>query len=240
MNELMDIRKQNPKKTIAFVASIAVVVLVIFLIALPILSKADEAGKSVGQTVGNALGYVNGVSMADTKTAAEEGKNEALNNPETTVKSVNKMKIQDTGRLDVMAAGIILDNFREIEEKYAALYLIKADAIFSVDLGLAEVKWGEDHTWARIIVPQPEVTVYINEEKTEKIAEWQKSKFTGKAEDGFKEYLSTMEDIAVAAPEELMRNETMMQNARTAAERQIKLLASGIYGNDVEVTVEFQ
>ena len=49
-----------------------------------------------------------------------------------------------------------------------------------------------------------------------------------------------MKNIVDAAPQDLMRNETMMQSARAVAKQQIKLLASGIYGNDIEVAVEFQ
>lgn len=240
MGALLEKIKENPDRTIVAGLATAIVVAVILVFSLPMLKKAETVGGDLGKKAGAAAGYVSGVASADTAKAEEEGKQEALTNPETDIRTIGGMKLQETGKLDVLVAGIKLDNFHGVENKYAALYLIKADAIFSVDLSMADVKWGEDGSWAKIIVPQPEVTVYFDESETEKIAEWQKNFFSGSADDGFQAYLSTMEEIEAAAPEDLVRKDTWMKSAREAAEQQIKLLAGSIYGADVAVTVEFQ
>lgn len=219
---------------------LAVVVILFLVIVLPAFVNAKESGMQLGNSAGKAAGYAAGLLEADRKTAEENGKKEALTNPETDVKIIGPKKLQETGKLDVLVAGVSLSNFHGVGNKYAALYLMKADAVFSVNLGAATVKYVEDELWVRVIAPQPEVEVFFDETETQKIAEWQKTHFSGSADDGFQAYLSTMQEIEETASQDLLKNETMMKSAREAAEQQIKLLVTSIYGMDVSVTVEFQ
>ncbi|MBP3568558.1 MAG: DUF4230 domain-containing protein [Lachnospiraceae bacterium] len=240
MNEkLMKIIKEHPEKIIA-IGALLLVIMVFCMFSLPVYLKAEEKGNELGRMAGTAAGYASGIVNADIKAAEAEGKQEALAKPEINMKLIGENKINETGKLDVLVAGVRLNNFHGVGNKYAALYLMKADAVFSVNLGLANVAYVEEELWVRITVPQPEVTVYFDESETEKIAEWQKNYFSGDAGDGYQAYMNTMKEIEATASEDLARNESLMESARKAAEQQIKLLATSIYGMNVSVTVEFQ
>lgn len=223
------------------VLSVVFIVLGMALLAT-VYRNADETGAEKGTETGISDGTREGKAATETERerGALEGKVSGLSAKDTQTRMLGELKLREAGKLDVLVAGVSLDNFHSIGNKYAAIYLMKADAVFSVDLRQSEVKWGEDGFWIKVLAPQPEVIVYFDDAETEKIAEWQKSYFSGTAEDGFLAYINSVKELTASASANIEQNETLMESARKAAEQQIQLLAANIYGADVAVSVEFQ
>ena len=142
--------------------------------------------------------------------------------------------------MDVLVAGISLDNFHRLGNDYAALYLMKADAVFSIDLGRVQVESISEGTQLLVTIPQPEITIYYDEAEMKKATEWQKNYFSKNAEDGFTAYLNSMIEMEENAPVELAKNETLMNIARESAKKQITLLISNISGTKKKITINFE
>lgn len=222
----------------SFVFGIIIVLLVIVEIALPMSKKMVELSEKSGNKFGTAVGYLTGISEADVSGVVQEAKEEALRNPE--VELSDYTAFTKMGNLEVLVAGISLDDFHTIGEKYTALYLIKADVVFSVDLTQAEIGWNEEKAWLTLLVPEPTVSVSIDESQIEKVAEWQKTKNSGSAEEGYEKFLNSIKEIKNTAPETVKNNDALMSSAREAAQIQIKYLARQIYGESVQILVDFQ
>ena len=217
----------------------ASIFLVLYMTVYRVVPAASAGiGKAAGTGAGIIAGEIEAIKAEEK--GAEDGKAEGLSAKDTDVRVNYENELKNQKKLEVMVAGISLSDLLKLGKDYQALYITKADAVFSVDLEQAVVKWGEDGTWVKISVPQPEVDIYADQSQTKKIAEWQKYRNSGDAGDGYQAYLASVEELKKKAPKELQENETLMQNARNAAEQQIKQLAAGIYGQDVSITIEFQ
>lgn len=214
------------------------------------LNNAEEVGTEQGTTAG--IGAAQKAATKERKAiekaaqeegeskGKEEGKVEGLSAKETETWMNGQLKLKETGKLDVLVAGVELSNFRGYGDKYAALYLMKADAVFSVDLGQAEISKDDENSRIWITLPQPEVKVSFDHSQTEKIAEWQQHKYIGSAKDGQEAYMNSVNEIVASAPEDLKKNEDMMNSARLAAEEQVLILAKSIYGADAAITIGFK
>lgn len=221
-------------KNLIISIGIAVAILLVFIfVALPIYRNAEqigeEAGKLSGQAVGTAVGSFKGVTEKYPK-GLEDGKAEGLSAKDTKVELKNSLA--EMSNLEVMVASVKLDNYHEVGDKYAALYLMKADAVFTVDFANAKVDMGSDNQTLYITLKEPEVTVYIDEEATEKALSWQKHFFSGNAEDGFDAYINSMANVETKAKSSILSDESLMQSARNSAETQITQLAGGICLNN--------
>jgi len=200
---------------------------------------ATEAGKIAGE----GAGLIEGISGAVESAAQgkEDGKAVGLNAEDT--KTTLRGKMTETGKLEVLMAGVQLENFHTIGEedkkKYAALYLYKAKAIFSVDLTNVQIIWDQEEKNIEIKLPQPEIEVYFDETEEKKVAEYQKNFFNGSANDGFDAYLNSMRETTKDASKKMAENENLMNQARNAAILQVSLLANSICGNEYVVEVEF-
>lgn len=204
---------------------------------------ANEVASKMGERAGEGAGLIEGVSGAAESAAQgiEDGKAAGLSAEDT--KTILRGKMTETGKLEVLTAGVQLENFHTIGEedkrKYAALYLYKAKAIFSVDLARVQIIWDPEEKSIVINLPQPEIEVYFDETEEEKVAEYQKNYFNGSANDGFDAYLNSMSETAQDASKKLAENETLMNQARNAAILQVSLLANSICGNEYVIDVRF-
>lgn len=121
-----------------------------------------------------------------------------------------------------MEAKVRLDDSHKIGEKYSAIYIYKADAVFAVDLQEAEIV--EEGAQITIRVKKPDLTFYIDEAETEKLAEWQKNFFSGSTEDGYKAYMNSRIEMEKKSAEEIANYDTLMDMAQESAKSRSSFL----------------
>jgi competence protein ComGC len=232
-------KKKHKKSTTVVIIFINILAVAFFLmIILPVYTSAKtlgaEAGVATGKLVGAAIGSFNGVTVEYQK-GLDEGKVEGLSAKDTKVEMQNTMN--EVSRLEVLVTNFKVNNYHEVGDKYAALYFLKAEATFTVDLSECDVSMSEDNTTLIVTLPQPEVTVYFDDSCIEKAKEYQKYFFSGSAEDGFDAYINSMANLEKETQKSLQKDENMMQTAKNSAENQIKELATGVCMNGEKIEI---
>lgn len=236
------------KSAPSFFIMIATALILVFTIVftavkiLPTYLKADSLGESIGGKLGDAVGWAigsfNGITTGK-KEGGKAGKEEGLSAKDTSVIVANKIK--ETGNLEVLVAGIKMTNLNKVSnnEDYAALYLVKGNAVFSVDLKNISIELSDDFSTAKVTVPDVTADIYIDDTATEKLAEYQKSKFTGSAEDGFTEYINTSNQLAEKAEESISNYDQLKESARSSAKKQITDMVKNFNSRKVDVEIKF-
>lgn len=193
------------------------------------------SGKVVGTAIGSARGITNGVSQG-----AAAGEAEGLSAEDTTADIQETM--ESLGTLEVLIAGVTLKNVNQIGEAYEGLYVIDGDAVFSVDLGQAEIRCSDDGSDSDIYITIPELTleVYLDQSSTRKLAEIQNFSLTVTAEDGLTAYLNSMTNTVEKVKESMTNYDSLMENAKDSAIARVEQLASAVCAGDQEIHVEFQ
>ena len=133
------------------------------------------AGKVTGMAVGSYKGVTEGIAGGIT-----EGKAAGLSSDDITLEIGNT--VREVGNLEVLAANVEIPDYHEVGKKYAALYLFRGSAVFTVDLGKAAISKTEDGE-VIILLPEPVGVVRINDSETELLAEYQRKFFNGSADD---------------------------------------------------------
>ena len=229
-----------------FVMMISAVIL-IFVVAftsitvLPAFFNAESKGENVGVRIGNAVGWAvgsfNGITDGK-REGAEAGKEEGLSAKDTSVTLATQIK--RTGKLEVMSAGIKMTNINTVgENDYSALFIVKGNAVFSVDLSNVEIKVSDDFSTATVTVPDVDAEIYIDNSSTEKLAEHQKHKFTGSSADGFTEYINSSNQLSQKAVETISNYEQLKEAAVDSARKQITELVKNFNSRILTVTVIF-
>ena len=190
-------------------------------------------GKIVGTAIGSARGITQGI-----ESGAEDGESKGLS-AEDTIAEV-KGTMESIGKLEVFAADVTLKNINEIGKVYKSLYIISADAVFTVDLNNAEITCSKDGADIYIRIPSPEMELYLDQSSTRKLAETQKFSLTVSAKDGLKEHLNSMAQIKENAEKSMANYESLMTVANESAETQVKQLATVLCGKSQHVHVEFK
>ena len=220
---------RSKKNTFTISVSLILALIAIIFVVLPIYRSAQGIGEKVGvasgKAVGVAVGSFKGVTE-DYPKGFEEGKEAGKSAEDTRVEMQNSLT--EINRLEVLVSSFKVNNYHQFSDKYAALYLAKAEAVFTVDLSKASVDASDDGMTLFITIPQPDVDVYIDERKTEKAWERQKHWFSGNAEDGFDIYINSLDQIEKNARLSIQNDEAMMRSARTSAETQIEQIANGV------------
>ena len=236
------------KSAPSFFIMIATALILVFTIVftamkvLPTYLKADSLGENIGGKIGDAVGWAigsfNGITTGK-KEGGKAGKEEGLSAKDTSVVVANKIK--ETGNLEVLVAGIKMTNLNKVSnnEDYAALYLVKGNAIFSVDLKNISVELSNDFSTATVTVPDVTSEIYIDNSSTKELAKYQKSKFTGSAEDGFTEYLNTSNQLAEKAEESISNYDRLKKSAKASAEKQITEMVKSFNKRIVDVNISF-
>ncbi len=197
-------------------------------------SMATTFGGQTGNKVGKLVGSF--AALTDYQEAYAEGKEKGLSAEDTTVDIASELK--DVENLDVLVATVKLNHVHDIGDEYAALYLLRGEVVFSVDLSKVQVEEKDDTITIKI--PKPEMDFSINASETEKISEWQKYFFSGSSEDGYKAYINSMKQIYKKTPEEIANYDSLVLSADEAAKAQVIQLATAlITDNKKEVSVEF-
>lgn len=198
------------------------------------LLSAKGIGSWAGERVGKASGSFEGI-MEKLPQGLEDGKKQGLSAEDTKVDVATQ--IEEIGKLEVLKASVLVDNYHEIADDYRAIYIYKADAVFTVDLENAVVEKKEDQL--SICLQTPSVDFRFNEEETEKIAEWQRHFYSGKTKDGYEAYINSRKQIAKKAPTEIENDDTLMEIAKEAAIKQVGILAQSVSG-ETKIEIIFE
>ncbi len=235
--------KSAPSFFIMIATALVLVFTIVFTAVkvLPTYLKADSLGEDIGGKIGNAVGWAigsfNGITTGE-KEGGKAGKEEGLSAKDTSVIVANKIK--EAGSLEVLVAGIKMTNLNKVgKNDYASLFLVKGNAVFSVNLKNISVELSDDFSTATVTVPDVTADIYIDDSATEKLAEYQKSKFTRSAEDGFTEYLNTSNQLAEKAEESIPNYDQLKESARSSAKKQITDMVKSFNSRIVDVDIDF-
>lgn len=195
-------------------------------------SVGSASGSAVGLAVGSYRGVTEGIAAG-----AEAGTEAGLSAEDTNAEV--KTSLEQAGRLQVLVAGVKLANHHSVGTDYSALYILKGSAVFTVDLKLAAVT-ESGNSGIDVLCPEPEAAVFIDEDETEKLAEYQRHRFAGSAEDGYQAYLNTMSASVEEVRESVENYDVLVEQAKAAAQTQVEALVRSVRGSSAAVTVRFE
>lgn len=236
-------KKRSIKKCMTTVISIILVLAVIiglFGYIVPAYFNAKNIGISVGARtgtiVGKVIGSFDGISTG-LKKGYKNGKEEGLSAKDT--KAEIKNRCSEIGNLEVLEAGIKLKNVNVLGDDYAALYLLKGVAVYSVNLKDVDINdLGSDTI--EVLLPEITVDIYIDESSTEKLAEYQKHSWSGSASDGLKEYMNTRSASDQSVKDTIENYPDLMEAAQSSAIKQIEIIAKTATANKKDIVVNFK
>lgn len=208
-------------------------VAVAFSFIFPIIS--NMAGRTFGNTVGSAVGSFQAVTV-DMPEAYTQGKEDGLSAVDTQTKLQNR--IQEIGKLDVLAANAKINDVNRVGDKYAALYEFGADVIFSVDFSKTSVLTGDSSI--QINLPDPSVEINIDSTKTKLLAVRERGWFNGTTEDGLKEYLNSVGQLQNNARESLSNYDWLANRAKESAKNQVTMLTEYVAEKGTKIEVRFE
>lgn len=201
---------------------------------------ADNIGNGIGSGAGKMTGLAAGSFRGVTEgleSGAKAGKDAGLNSDDMTVEISRTVK--EVGNLEVLVANVEIPDYHEVGKKYAALYLFRGSAVFSVDLMEASVSKTADGE-VIILLPEPKAVVNINDSETELLAEYQRKFFNGSADDGFQAYLNSLRLIDQIALEKVSNYQMLMDMAKSSARKQVEMLSKNVCINCSRITVLFR
>ena len=198
-------------------------------------------GGTTGKLIGRAVGSIEGITIGREE-GYKAGKEEAQRVKDITADLSNR--IQEVKRLEVLVASGTFSDVLSIGEgklDYAALLSMKYNAVFTIDLGKAEVELVKGEG-LHITLDPPSVE-FIPIGAIEMKNEYQRPDFIikpGSAEDGYIAAHNSMNAMKDKAQEAFANNKGMMQAARTSAVTQLKQLVHAVSVNKHEVFVHFR
>ena len=196
----------------------------------------DSIGTGAGKMTGLAVGSYKGVATG-LEQGAQAGKESGLNAEDMTMEISRTVK--NVGNLEVLVANVEIPDYHEVGKKYAALYLFRGSAVFSVDLMQASVSKTPEGE-VIIVLPEPTAVVNINDSETELLAEYQRKFFNGSADDGFQAYLNSLRLIDSISLEKVSNYPVLMDMAKASAKKQVDMLAGNVCVNCQKITVLFR
>ncbi len=232
---------KSRKRRIPFIVKAILFVIAVFGIWLFVHIRAKAIGTTWGEIRGEETGKAIGSREGITKEVAkgvEDGKAEGLSAADTTADI--KGFVEEVGQLEVLRAEVTLKNLHEIGDTYKVLYRATGNAIFTVDLSRVTVAQDDEKKNATIIIPRPEMELYLNQSSTQKLAEAQNFSFTVSAQEGIEAYLNSITQIEANVREKMAQYDSLMNDAEESAKLQIKTLISTVYGEEWIVRVEFK
>lgn len=204
--------------------------------------RAGEIGAAAGQSAGSAVGWAIGSAdgiINGTKAGKEAGKEAGLSAEDTTVDI--KGGITAIGKLEVLAANVSMKNNIEVGKDYKGVEVINGDIVFTVDFSKARISFSRDGETAYITLPKPEHEIYVNEEKSNMLFEFQK-RFFGKlsAKYGQEAYINSRKTILERGKDAIDNYESLREEAEASAQKQVELLVSTLCGSSYSVQVNFK
>ena len=195
-----------------------------------------EIGSGAGKVTGMAVGSFKGITEG-TESGLADGKTAGLSAEDITMEISDT--VREVGNLEVLVANVEIPDYHEVGKKYAALYLFRGSAVFSVDLSKASVSRTADGE-VIILLPEPNAVVNINDSETELLAEYQRKFFNGNADDGFQAFLNSLRMIDTIALDKVSNYEVLMDMAKASARKQAEMLASVVCIDCRQITVLFR
>ena len=199
-------------------------------------------GDQVMQGIGNGV-VTPGVASSNIGTAGQLSYRSStpILNPDLTTNTFSSYRTDQWLIMGaIMNAGVTLKNMNQIGEAYHALYIISADAVFSVDLQQADISYSKDNSDIYISVPKPELELFLDQNSTEKLAETQNFSWTVSAQDGVIAYLNSMTNIIEKVKDSMANYDTLMETAENSARKQVESLASAVCGENQHIHVHFK
>ena len=204
---------------------IVVILLVLHITLIAILITSISAYKSVTSTASDIAGTVVGTlsGISDIPETYNNGKYDGLSAEDTTASISNE--ISNIGKLEVLEAGVTIENFHKYSDKYASLSIGKGKAIFTIDLANAKISCNDKVISIHLL--EPDVSLYINETETKKLAEWQEHSWTGTTTDGYTAYLNSWNNSKKEIKDSIADYESLMDEAKEQAETTVTNLLKG-------------
>ena len=218
----------SSKAKLIIIAAVAV----LFAFLFPLICSIT--GRGFGTTVGTAVGTFHAVTE-DMPKAYNEGKSDGLSATDTQA-VVNQIK--EVGKLDVLAATAKITDVLKDGDKYAALYEMGADVVFSIDISQAELRFGENVV--EVVLPMPEVEINLDSTKTRLVDDWKRLLFDGSTKDGIDAYINSLKQIRSKIKEKIDNYAYLEKRAADSAEQQIKELAQFLVEPGVSIDVRFR
>ena len=234
-------QKVNKKVVDIVLLLLAIMAVIILFVGVgPAYKNAANLGSDIGSKtgtmVGNVVGSFNGITDGLAR-GSQDGKTEGLSAKDTTTVIANNFS--KVGNLEVLEAGVKLRDVNTIGEDYAALFLLKGVAVYSVSLSDAEIN-DTDADTVEILLPDIDVEIYIDETATEKLAEYQEYSWTGNAKDGFTEYMNSREKTDQSIKDKMENYDALIEAAESSARKQVEIIAQAATGNKKEIVVKFK
>ena len=210
-----------------------------FGVAIPQYSVAEESGTLSGETVGKLVGVGIGTYYGVTDglvAGSEDGKEDGISAKTTTSVDIQS-SFSEVGKLEVMSASVSIRNLHQAGGgDYASLEVLFGKGIFTVDLSEAEITESSDGS-ITIKIPNPRMELYIDEEKTAHLGEYQKFPWVGNAEEGYDAYINSRIVVDEKVQDKIAHYDLLLQQARESAKTQVELLAESVSVDGKSVTV---
>lgn len=239
MKKIRSLVKKTPIVWLS-AAVLCIVLAVTVGFIFPLYRNAGAIGEELGASAGKLTGYAVGSfrGLTEGRTAGHEaGKAEGLKAEDTEVEIANA--VESAGSLEVLAASVKIMDQHDVGKGYEALYAVYGDAIFTVDLTQAEIAMSNGGELS-IKIPEPQIKLFIDDSKTDKVAEYIANRFQGSTEGGYEAYLNSMDQIRKNAEEKIAGLDELKEQARGAAQKQVALLAENICGPEKTISVSFK
>lgn len=228
--------KKIPVTTIPVILCVVMLCALVFLINYRINAEStgNMVGEGTGTLVGRAVGSLEGLTVGQIE-GHQAGKEAGLSAKDTTAELSGK--IQEVEKLQVLVASGTYSDILTVGDDYAALLSQQYNAVFTVDLGTAEIELREDGL--HILLDQPSVE-FIPVGDIVKENEYQKNGFTGSTEDGYDALNNSANQMKQKATEKLAGDASMMAAARSSAETQLIGLVNAVSLSKPEVIIEWR
>ena len=228
--------KKIPVTTIPVILCVVMLCALVFLINYRINAEStgNMVGEGTGTLVGRAVGSLEGLTVGQIE-GHQAGKEAGLSAKDTTAELSGK--IQEVEKLQVLVASGTYSDILTVGDDYAALLSQQYNAVFTVDLGTAEIELREDGL--HILLEQPSVE-FIPVGDIVKENEYQKNGFTGSTEDGYDALNNSANQMKQKATEKLAGDASMMAAARASAETQLIGLVNAVSLSKPEVIIEWR
>ena len=147
-------KKAFPKWIIPIIVFALIVSAIIFMVSQ--IVQFTYAGTHSEETVFDAI--VKGYNA---------GKKEGLSAKDTELQMKNT--VDEIGKLEVLVANVKIPEYHSVGQKYAAMYLFRGSAVFTVDLTKANINVNDNNTDIQVLIPKPVAEVRIDNKETERI-----------------------------------------------------------------------
>jgi len=165
----------------------------------------------------------------------DAGKKEGLSAKDTEQQMKNT--VEEIGKLEVLVANVKIPEYHSVGQKYAAMYLFRGSAVFTVDLTKTNIIVNDSNI--QVLIPKPVAEVRIDNKETERIIHRSAKIFNGSTEDGLEAYLNTLKAVDQVSTERISNFSELNEMAKQAAKLQLQDIIKNISGSEKNITFSF-